>query len=69
MESQELHARFHQFCNLIHLFLDIDLILVNRKLIPEDYLDQTLTPEGLSRSYEAMLFGGILFQCPHKTVC
>ncbi|OUQ75228.1 AraC family transcriptional regulator [Flavonifractor sp. An100] len=69
MESQELHTRFHQFCNLVHLFLDINLILVNRKLIPEDYLDQTLTPEGISRSYEAMLFGGILFQCPHRTVC
>ena len=38
-------------------------------MIPEDYLDQTRTPEGISRSYEAMLFGGILFQCPHRTVC
>ena len=69
MESQELHARFHQYCNLVHLFLDINLILVSRKLIPEDYLDQTLTPEGISRSCEEMLFGGILFQCPRRTVC
>ena len=35
MESQALHARFHQFCNLVHLFMDINLVLVNRKLIPE----------------------------------
>lgn len=69
MDTREFHTRFHQFCNLVRLFLDIDLVLVSRKLIPEDYLDQTLTPEGISRSYEAMLFGGILFQCPRKTVC
>ena len=68
MESQELHTRFHQFCNLTHLFLDINLTLVSRKLIPEEYPDQSLTPEGIRHSYDTMLFGVILFQCPYKTV-
>lgn len=69
MGTQELYTRFHQFRNLTHLFLDINLILVNRKLIPEEYPDRTLIPEGLCRSYDSMLFGGVLFQCPQRTVC
>lgn len=69
MKARELHTRFHQFRNLTHLFLDINLILVSRKLIPEEYPDQTLTPEGICRSYDSMLFGGVLFQCPPRTVC
>lgn len=69
MRSQKQHIRFRHFCNLVHLFLDMNLILVSRKLIPEEYLDQTLTPDGIRQNFESLLFGGVLFQCPAKTVC
>lgn len=63
MRSQKQHIRFRHFCNLVHLFLDMNLILVSRKLIPEEYLDQTLTPDGIRQNFESLLFGGVLFQC------
>ena len=69
MEQETLQTRFHQFCNLVHLFLDVNLFRINRKLIPDDYLNRTLIPEGIFRSYETMAYGGILFQCPPRTVC
>lgn len=68
MEQETLQTRFHQFCNLVHLFLDVNLFRINRKLIPDDYLNRTLIPEGIFRSYETMAYGGILFQCPPRTV-
>ncbi len=66
-EKQLCQLNHHK--NLVHLFLNLSLFVVNRQLIPDDHIDRTLTPEAVSQSIDDVLFGGILFRCPDRTVC
>lgn len=68
MQTKERQVRFHRFCQLVHLFVDVNLIQVGRDLVPAEYPDQDLVPAGIRRSCEEVLLGGVLFQCPAGTV-
>lgn len=68
MTEQEQNQLNHHR-DIVHLFLNLSFFVVSRKLVPDDHLDRTLTPEAVSRSIDDVLFGGVLFRCPPRTVC
>lgn len=61
--------QFNHYRNIVHLFLNLSFFVVSRQLIPDDHMDRTLMPEAVSRSYDDVLFGGVLFDCPPRTAC
>ena len=70
MNGSGAHAdKLHYFTEAANLFLDAPLFYVSRKLIPNDYIDRTLVPDAVGRSYDEFLYGGTLFDCPPRTVC
>lgn len=70
MNGSDAHAdKLHYFTEAANLFLDAPLFYVSRKLIPNDYIDRTLVPDAVGRSYDEFLYGGTLFDCPPRTVC
>ena len=64
-----LQQRFNQFRDIVYLFVNTTLFVVEDNLIPDDYIDRTLAPDAVSRSYDQVLLGGVLFDCPDKMVC
>lgn len=70
MEASDARMeKLYYFSEAANLFLDTPLFYVNRKLIPSDYIDRTLVPDAVGRSYDEFLYGGTLFECPEHTVC
>ena len=70
MNGSGAHAdKLHYFTEAANLLLDAPLFYVSRKLIPNDYIDRTLVPDAVGRSYDEFLYGGTLFDCPPRTVC
>ncbi len=67
--DEQRRKSFNMYRDIAYLFLNIPLFDMSRKLIPGDYLDRTLVPEIVSRSYDDFLFGGTLFDCPPRTIC
>lgn len=67
--QEQYQAQFHYFRDMAYLFLGTKLFDVDRKLVPGEYLDHTLIPEEIGRSYDALLFGGALFDCRPKSIC
>lgn len=65
----EKQIQLNHYRNLVHLFLNADLIIVSRQLVPDEYIDRTQVPDAVSRSYDEVFLGGVLFECPHQTVC
>lgn len=62
-------TRFLQFRDIVYLFVNTMLFQVKDNLIPDDYTDRTLAPKAVSHSFDQMLLGGVLFDCPDDTVC
>lgn len=67
--DEQRRRSFNRYRDIAYLFLNVSLFDVSRKLIPGDYLDRTVVPEMISRSYDDFLFGGTLFDCPPRTAC
>lgn len=61
--------RFNQMRDIVYLFANTTLFIVKDTLIPNDYIDRTLAPEAVSLSYDQVLLGGVLFDCPDDTIC
>lgn len=67
--QEPLKQKFDQFRDIVYLFVNTTLFVVEENLIPDDYIDRTLAPDAVSRSYDQVLLGGVLFDCPEQTVC
>ena len=67
--QEHLQQKFDQFRDIVYLFVNTTLFVVEDNLTPDDYIDRTLAPDAVSRSYDQVLLGGVLFDCPDSTVC
>ena len=67
--EEKLRQKLYHFRDIVYLFVNTSLFLVENNLIPDDYIDRTLAPDAVSRCYDQVLLGGVLFDCPDNTVC
>lgn len=61
--------RMNHMRDIVNLFLHASLFVVKGNLVADEYIDRTLTPDAISHTYDQILLGGMLFQCPSGTIC
>ena len=65
----EVLERLTPYVELVHLLLNTNFTYLTRKLAPSDSLDRARIPSAVAKSYDEVLFGGVLFDCVPGTPC
>lgn len=64
----EVLERLTPYVELVHLLLNTNFTYLTRKLAPSDSLDRARIPSAVAKSYDEVLFGGVLFDCVRRGV-
>lgn len=65
----EVLERLTPYVELVHLLLNTNFTYLTRKLAPSDSLDRARIPSAVAKSYDEVLFGGVLFDCVPGIPC
>lgn len=65
----EVTERLLPYAELTYALLNTSFTHLTRKLVPSDSLDRALIPPAVAKSYDEVLFGGILFDCMPGVPC